>query len=645
MERANDPQGSALTAEEDGILRRLCLDLPAEDLATVDACKVKRFVRSHGLTNHKDSETRYAATLKSVREHLEWRRRKCVDDFLKPETKVGARVLTRLRRWRELWGSEVYGVTQAGVPVMYHHMGGLQPKVILEEFSGDAMEDGLIFDLELCEKLNEELSRQQGRQINLGVAVIDLRDIGMDLMSPKLLSKIKLMIDLPSNHYPESLTHMYIVNAPLTFRGFWRLVLPFIPDENKLKISLLGTDRRALQQVFQREGIDTRRFPQEIGGGVPAGHSPALGWLGAAYQRGVSTGEYVSEGVDLESTTGQCCPLDPVAQVPDATADEKSAASTKQAPAVLPRSLSHKPTVGSSSETLAARSLKREQERRMHPHRRQERQERKQRHRGHGGQGKKEQQGRPKSSGHRSAQQRRVQPSVVAAQSSKGRVKQGGVRFSCCASAPQEAMKTERRTRRPAGVTSAAKLPSVKGTTRSVQHKKQLPPTGTDTPKAAIDPQLPIGIPPHPRVHSDTDRSIHTSSSPAMPPDDCTTWCMSVSGTDAPSSDTLHSSPNASSRADPAWSVARDTRLVSPDRTVAVYWSSVQSSLHGVLSSADGYDEKRSRFRCVDSGMARTVEQDWSPSEDSHDGSDGDDSPVCHVSQKSLPIPCRRTPP
>lgn len=633
VKSANDPQGGPLTAEEERILRQLCVDIPAADLATVEAFKVKKFVRSHGLTNHKSEEKRYEATLKSLREHIEWRRSVRLDDYLRPETEVGARVLKNLRRWRELWGSEIYGVTQAGVPVMYHHMGGLKPDKILEEYPGDSVEDGLILDLELCEKLNQELSRQQGRTINLGVAVIDLRDIGMDLMAPRLLSKIKMMIDLPSNHYPESLTHMYLVNAPMAFRAFWRLVLPFIPEENKRKISLLGTDPKALKQVFRREGIDTRRFPQEVGGEVPADNTPALGWLGAAYQRAVSTGQYVSEGVDLESPTDKRC-LDPMdAEQGTADGEQPSAPITQapitQTPAERPSAPAHEQTIRLSSEReLIASTMRRHEQRREQ-----------QRARPRGQNGRQAQPERPKRSEHGSTHPRRTPSSVAAAQSSRVRVKQGGRRFSCCAAAPQEVPRAERRARRSVGVIAAARAPepsdlprATVASTRGTHGHNKLPVTGSDA-RSADGPQLPTGLAPGARVQRRADRSTPPTSA-----DGFATWCMSVTGTDAPILDRPRLSPNAGAGADVAGIGRAENRseLTSDQGTVADYWSSVQSSLHGVLSSSGSY-EKYSKYWCVDPGMAG-ADPDLTSSEDSHDGSGGDSPPYC-TARKSLPTP------
>ena len=88
LESAADPQGGPFTEEETGLMRRLCDDMAAADLAAVGGCKVKRFVRSHGLTNHKTTEKRYAATLKSLGEHVEWRRRIHLEDFLKPPSRT-----------------------------------------------------------------------------------------------------------------------------------------------------------------------------------------------------------------------------------------------------------------------------------------------------------------------------------------------------------------------------------------------------------------------------------------------------------------------------------------------------------------------------------------------------------------------------
>ena len=639
LESAADPQGGPFTEEETGLMRRLCDDMAAADLAAVGGCKVKRFVRSHGLTNHKTTEKRYAATLKSLGEHVEWRRRVHLEDFLKPETETGARALETTRRWRELWGSEVYGLSEAGAPVMYHHMGGLKPDDMLEEYPGDTMEDGLILDLELLERLNEELSRQVGKQVNLGVAVIDLRDIGMDLMAPRLLSKIKLMIDLPSNHYPESLTHMYIVNAPLAFRGFWRLVLPFIPEENKRKISLLGTDQKALAEVFRREGIDTRRFPSETGGEVAPGASPALGWLGAAFQRARATGRYLWEGVDLESPSDTYSAPDAAATSEhitladeSATVDEAPAATISQAVVdkAAPAEAGHRQARGALSESAEAQSSRQQQKERRRRQQQQQQQQTQRRRRSPGDRGS--QQGRLPSTG-----------SAVAPRSGRDRG-----RFSCCA-APQGDASVQRRTKAGHGTLADTVPPARRPVQATVagnerQQQKQ-PPAGVEF-SAGDDPGIPTTVATSAQAVDAAPSALPAGGVGAS--GSLGTWCMSSAGSNAPNPDILPPrsprvprSPRSPRAGAGASASASATLASSSGGAVSAYWSSVQSSLQDALSTSGASRywttaEHVTANGAVPAGMAKIhMDLDMTPSDESHDGSGGDDSPAYHTPRET----------
>ena len=300
LRESEDPQGPPFTREDNEILRRLLRDVP-DLLEQLTPFKAKKFVRTYHML-HAQPERRFADTSRMLRAHLEWRRQVAIDDFLAPETEAGATALRSHRRWRPLWGSEIHGLTRSGphvgTPVLYHAMGAVDPAALFSVYpsSGtlaDSVETALILDLELSEALTEELSRQVGTPMNLAIAVVDLRGIGASLMSPRLLSKIRLLIDLPSCHYPETLRHMYIINAPMAFRAFWRIILPFIPEENKRKITLLGTNAREISTLLASQGVDESLL------GGETGTAKGPGWLETAYERAVATGQYLHEGIDL----------------------------------------------------------------------------------------------------------------------------------------------------------------------------------------------------------------------------------------------------------------------------------------------------------------------------------------------------------
>lgn len=349
---------------------------------------------------------------------------------------------------------------------------------------------------------------------------------------------------------------------------------------------------------------------------MPAGESPAMGWLGAAFQRAVSTGQYCWEGVDLESPTDKPC-MDPSNvredRAPKTPDDKQSSVSIEQPDAEPRSSLGDEHATDASSETGLVHS----------PMRRRQHRREQQRARPHG-QGHRQ---RPKRSADGYTQRPRTRTAALAAQSPKARAKHGRRKFSCCA-APQEAPRAERRSRRPVGVIASARAPdpselqsSTVAATHGAGGQKDLDPTGTDghVPNAD-EPGLSADPAPDARVQRGLNRSTDASPAPPTSSDGFTTWCMSVNGSDAPNPVRAPVSPNAGPGANAAGYAQGDN---SADGVVAAYWSSVQASLQGVLSSSDSH-EKYSKYWCVDPGVA-SGDLEFVPSDDdSHDGSGGD---------------------
>jgi len=76
--------------------------------------------------------------------------------------------------------------------------------------------------------------------------------------STKIVSKqvydfIKIIVQIGQDYYPEILSRIYIVNAPLLFSGIWAIVKPWIDERTKAKITTLGAqfESQLLEQVSE----------------------------------------------------------------------------------------------------------------------------------------------------------------------------------------------------------------------------------------------------------------------------------------------------------------------------------------------------------------------------------------------------------
>eukprot|EP00826_Nyctotherus_ovalis_P007480 TRINITY_DN1187_c0_g1_i12.p2 TRINITY_DN1187_c0_g1~~TRINITY_DN1187_c0_g1_i12.p2 ORF type:complete len:121 (+),score=26.27 TRINITY_DN1187_c0_g1_i12:449-811(+) len=73
------------------------------------------------------------------------------------------------------------------------------------------------------------------------VLVVDLKKVKTKLFSNKILNTtIRKAIPLCLKYFPELLYKAFIVNAPMSFSGFWDSISSLLPPETKSKVRVLG---------------------------------------------------------------------------------------------------------------------------------------------------------------------------------------------------------------------------------------------------------------------------------------------------------------------------------------------------------------------------------------------------------------------
>jgi CRAL/TRIO domain len=65
------------------------------------------------------------------------------------------------------------------------------------------------------------------------------------------LKTIKALNDILSNHYPERLSNVYLINPPMIFRVFWNLIRPFLDPVTREKF-VFCTGEMGIQQFTSR---------------------------------------------------------------------------------------------------------------------------------------------------------------------------------------------------------------------------------------------------------------------------------------------------------------------------------------------------------------------------------------------------------
>jgi hypothetical protein len=78
-----------------------------------------------------------------------------------------------------------------------------------------------------------------------------------DLLKAPSLHASKMTLDLLQKHFKERMYRIYVLNPPMTFRIFWKLVKPFIDPVTKTKIVFCtGPNSEGTRQLHKDVGPD-----------------------------------------------------------------------------------------------------------------------------------------------------------------------------------------------------------------------------------------------------------------------------------------------------------------------------------------------------------------------------------------------------
>ncbi|KAH9251537.1 hypothetical protein BASA81_010568 [Batrachochytrium salamandrivorans] len=85
------------------------------------------------------------------------------------------------------------------------------------------------------------------------VSIFDLRGFSlMKQISPKTMRLTKVLIETSDLHYPELLSRCIMFNAPLVFRGPYKIMRPWLSEETQQKIMFVS-DTKVLDELLSVE--------------------------------------------------------------------------------------------------------------------------------------------------------------------------------------------------------------------------------------------------------------------------------------------------------------------------------------------------------------------------------------------------------
>lgn len=153
-------------------------------------------------------------------------------------------------------------------PVSYRQFGKFEVWNVLKLTSMEKLIRFHAWETEVALHRMYSQSKSTGYNIETFVVVIDAAGWGLRLATNDAFTFIKGMAVTDSDHYPERLGTLVVINAPSVLAVAYRVIQGFLDNVQKQKIRIMGTDRNEWLPVLQ-EYIDIDQIPMQYGGTAP----------------------------------------------------------------------------------------------------------------------------------------------------------------------------------------------------------------------------------------------------------------------------------------------------------------------------------------------------------------------------------------
>ncbi|XP_038589353.1 SEC14-like protein 2 [Micropterus salmoides] len=189
-----------------------------------------------------------------VRKHLEFRRKMNVDNIIcdwKPPEVIDKYV-----------SGGMCGYDREGSPIWYDVIGPLDPKGLLLSAT---KQDYMKTKIRHSEMLQRECRRQSeklGKYVEAVTLIYDCEGLGLKHIWKPAIEAYGEILTMFEENYPEGLKRVFLIKAPKMFPMAYNLIKPFLSEETRRKILILGGN---WQEVL-RKHIDPEQLPVVYGG-------------------------------------------------------------------------------------------------------------------------------------------------------------------------------------------------------------------------------------------------------------------------------------------------------------------------------------------------------------------------------------------
>ena len=216
------------------------------------------------------------ATLTMIRDDAEWRNDETRSQ-LRYQTayEVLQCDLSIIYRYFPTW---TQGYDKQCRPISWRQFGKFDITKVLKQTTMEHLINFHIWEIEQMLRLTYTKSKVTGLNVENFLVVIDVSGWHLGLANQHAYTFIKALIQTDSEHYPERLGQLIVINAPNMFSMAWRVIEGFMNDIQKRKIQIHGINQEEwLPHLLSL--IDMDQIPEQYGGTMPGtiipSHSPS----------------------------------------------------------------------------------------------------------------------------------------------------------------------------------------------------------------------------------------------------------------------------------------------------------------------------------------------------------------------------------
>eukprot|EP01039_Chlorochromonas_danica_P007280 gene7280-8056_t len=219
--------------------------------------KVLRFLRARKFhVNH---------AMKMVRDDVHWRAQENrLHLRLETAEEILGCDLSQMYRYFPTW---IQGMDKQLRPVSYRKFGQFEIWNVLKLTTMDRLLRFHAWETEQALRNMYSQSKEHGYNIETFVLIVDAAGWGLRLATGEAYSFIKGMATTDSDHYPERLGTMIVINAPSMLSVAWRVIQAFLDPVTRQKIRIIS--RRSEWEPLLRTYIDVDQIPKQYGGNAP----------------------------------------------------------------------------------------------------------------------------------------------------------------------------------------------------------------------------------------------------------------------------------------------------------------------------------------------------------------------------------------